>query len=374
MNELVYVLSLEALIFGSLSIVLVAQRLDVFSWPADRTWPVLTSSLQVMLLNAQALLLVCCFVAAGRYSSFAPDVRDACARSSGRLATAAVLAAAYVAVLLMLRGSITECVLCQLLDTTCMDRASAPSSSAGFTLSHAAYLAVLIPVAALQAGLVVAAAGLCKEPRVVPRRVATVNCALLLAMQVQKTLENNASRLPTRCSHTAVSSIPPDTSPHVIILLMILCALDATADLFSYVVLNGSSSFHLPVLFSACRVASLAAPWSLHPLLDDGVVPYMLLLAHSALALLLAVLDIGDVWLAHFANTALRTTQTTPVSAQAQPAPAIQQPLQSHAPAFGTVTRPFAAFEVDPSRRRRFVLSFNNKARWPSQQTAKKTA
>ena len=53
----------------------VAQRVDVFTWPADRTWPVLTSSLQVLLLNAHALLLVCCFIAAGRFASFAPDVK-----------------------------------------------------------------------------------------------------------------------------------------------------------------------------------------------------------------------------------------------------------------------------------------------------------
>jgi hypothetical protein len=374
MNELVYVLAVEALIFGALCTVLVAQRVDVFTWPADRTWPVLTSSLQVLLLNAHALLLVCCFIAAGRYSSFAPDVHDACARSSGRLATAAVLAAAYVAALLALRGHVTECVLCQLLDTTCME----PAQIGGLALSHAAYLAVLIPVAALQAGLVVAASGLCKESRVVPRRVATVNCALLLAMQAQKTLDHNASRLPTRCSPSAATS--PDTSPHVIILLMVLYALDSTADLFAYVVLNGRGGFHLPVLFSACRVASLAAPWSLHPLLDDGVLPFKLLLSHSALALLLALLDIGDVWLAHFATTASRTTHTPAPSA---PAVALQHPpettptQQAHAfgsVAFGSVAKPAAAFEVDPGRRRRFVLAFNNKARWPSQQTAKKTA
>jgi hypothetical protein len=33
--------------------------------------------------------------------------------------------------------------------------------------SYAVFLAVLLPVAALQAGLLVAAAGMCKEPRVV---------------------------------------------------------------------------------------------------------------------------------------------------------------------------------------------------------------
>jgi hypothetical protein len=227
------------------------------------------------------------------------------------------------------------------------------------------------PVTAFQKGLVVAAAGLCKESRVVPRRIATVNCALLLAMQAQKTLAHNASQLPTRCSPSAAAS--PDTSPHVIILLMVLYALDSSADLFAYVVLNGRGGFHLPVLFSACRVASLAAPWSLHPLLDDCVLPFKLLLAHIALALLLALLDIGDVCLAHFAATVSRTTRTPAPSA---PAVALQPPPETthQAPSFGSVTKLFAAFEVEAGRRRRFVLAFNNKARCPSQQTAKKTA
>lgn len=372
MNELVYVLAVEALIFGALCTVFIAQRVDVFHWPPNKTWPVLTSSLQVLLLNANALLLICCFIAAGRYASFAAEVRDACARSSGRLATAVVIAAAYVAVLLALRGEMTECVLCQLLDTSCAESMSAQTTSA-LTLSHAAYLAVLIPFAALQAGLVVAAAGLCKEVRVVPRRVATVNCALLLTMQVQKTLEQNASRLPARCSPSTLTSAKQDTHPHVIFLLMVFCALDATADLLAYVVLSGSRGFHLPVLFSACRVASMAAPWSLHPLIDNGVLPFELLLAHSALAVLLALLDVGDVWLAHFANTGSRTSVSVSVPAPSKPAFAVPQPLQTQGHAFGSVSKPLAAFEVDAGRRRRFVLAFNNKARWPTQQNAKKT-
>lgn len=36
MNERVYVLAVEALVFGALCTVVLAQRLDVFHWPADR--------------------------------------------------------------------------------------------------------------------------------------------------------------------------------------------------------------------------------------------------------------------------------------------------------------------------------------------------
>jgi hypothetical protein len=55
MNELVYVLAVEALVFGALCTVVLAQRLDVLHWPADRTWPVLASAVQVLLLNAHYL-------------------------------------------------------------------------------------------------------------------------------------------------------------------------------------------------------------------------------------------------------------------------------------------------------------------------------
>ena len=69
MNELVYVLAVEALVFGALCTMLLAQRLDVFHWPAEHTWPVLASTLQGLLLYAHVLGLICCFVAAGYESS-----------------------------------------------------------------------------------------------------------------------------------------------------------------------------------------------------------------------------------------------------------------------------------------------------------------
>ncbi len=137
MNELVYVLAVEALVFGALCTGIVAQRVDVFTWPVDSTWPVLSTSLLTLLLYAQLLVLVCCFVDAGRFASFTPEVRDACARSAGRLVSAAALSVVYVAALLSLRGDVTECVLCQLLGTSCAERPA--------TVSHTSYLAVMKP-------------------------------------------------------------------------------------------------------------------------------------------------------------------------------------------------------------------------------------
>ena len=404
MNELVYVLAVEALVFGALCTMLLAQRLDVFHWPAERTWPVLASTLQGLLLYAQVLVLICCFVAAGRFASFAADVRDACARSAGRVTSAAALGAAYVAGLLAARrgpGS-AECVLCQLLGTSC-----AQPETLFLSASYAVFLAVLAPVAALQAGLLVAAAGMCKEPRVVARRLATANCAVLLALQVQNALARNAPRLPTRCrSPAAARAEAPasDTNTPVLVTFFVLYVLDAVADFSASRVFEEAAppaepgeprraALSWPGLFTACRVGAIAALWCLLSLYDDFLPPAVLL-AHTAVALVLASLDLGDVWLQHFANARARRKErlealTLPHERDAYAAPRDQRVDIADVVGKDFRARPLgpvaaadlrlqparnlrAAFEVEPARRRRFVLAFNGKARWPAQAAEKK--
>lgn len=399
MNELVYVLAVEALVFGALCTLLLAQRLDVFHWPAERTWPVLASTLQGLLLYAHVLVLLCCFVAAGRFASFAADVRDACARSAGRVASAAALGAAYVAGLLAARSTgSAECVLCQLLGTSC-----AQPDALLLSTSYAVLLAVLLPVAALQAGLLVAAAGMCKEPRVVARRLATANCAVLLALQVQNALQRNAPRLPARCITAGAAAPDNDSDTPVLVTFFVLYVLDAAADFSASRVFEEAAehaeqprraALSWPGLFTACRVGAIAALWCLLSLYDDVFLPPAVLLAHTAVALVLASLDLGDVWLQHFANARARRKErlealTLPHDSSAAAGPRDQRvdiaevvgkprPYSSDGPVAAAELRlqPVrnlrAAFEVEPARRRRFVLAFNGKARWPAQAAEKK--
>ena len=374
MNELVYVLAVEALVFGALCTVLVAQRVNIFSWQPDKTWPVFASSLQVLLLNAHVLLLVCCFVAAGAFESFAVDVRDACARSAGRLATAPILASAYVAGVLALRSNAGECVLCQLLGTSCVEPVAA------WSLSYTTYLAVLLPVAALQAALLLSASGMCKEKRVSPRRVTTAHCAVLIALQVHSTLERNATQLPGSCKTSAEQnklSAAHASEPmlHVLILFFVLYALDATADFAASLVIAGRAAGRLPLFFSLCRAAALAAPWALCMLWDEEMLPFQILLAHTALALLLAAFDIADVWLNHFI---VLETQAS-AAAHDEKLPGIKEEEQTKSVKASSAlllppktTAALSAFEIEPARRRRFVLEFNNKSRWPVQAAVKK--
>jgi len=415
MNELVYVLAVEALVFGALCTLLLAQRVDVFHWPAERTWPVLSSTLQGLLLYAHALVLLCCFVAAGRFVSFAADVRDACARSAGRITSATVLGAAYVAGLLAARGAggtdnasdnaSADCVACQLLGTSC-----AQPEPLFLSPSYAVLLAVLLPAAALQAGLLVAAAGMCKEPRVVARRIATANCAMLLALQVQNALQRNAPRLPARCLTAGAAAPANDSSTPVLVTFFVLYVLDAVAELGAGSVLGQASDARReaarnakdgvdpledppaiptaawPALFTSCRVAALVAPWSIWAIFQDDFLPSAVLLAHSAVALVLASLDLGDVWLEHFATVRARRKhleqllllQQGQTEQRVDVARVVGMPRTMGSVAAADLRVPptrstRAAFELEPARRRRFVLACNGRARWPAQASDKKT-
>ena len=372
MNELVYVLLVEALVFGALSCVLVAQRIDVLRWPEDSTWPVLASSLLFLLLFALALLLVCGFIAIGRFVSFAAEVREACARSAGRLCTAAALAVVYVSILLAVRDGPEsyECVLCQLCGTTC-----AQPDSLFWSLSYGAYLAVLLPAAAMLAGLIIVAAAMCKESHIAPRRLVTANCAFIVVLQVHTSLEHNSSRLPARCGGTPAGRAASDfgtyftNNPHVVIVALVLYALDAVADILASMVVTGERARRLAVYFTFWRLMVFGAIWGLSALWDEVQLPWQVLITHTALAIVLTALDVADVWVQHFANN--KTQQQTALSEAA-----VEATLGHVATAPGVVggrgTR--AAIEIEPARRRRFVLAFNNKSRWPAAPTAAKKA
>jgi hypothetical protein len=114
------------------------------------------------------------------------------------------------------------------------------------------------------------------------------------------------------------------------------------------------------------------------PVVDDYM-PWQLLLAHSVLGLLCAALDVADVWLQHFANTSPQAaTVPSAVVVGTGAARSLSHEL-SVTPAAPVGFAPQqrntrAAFEIEPARRRRFVLAFNNNARWPARDSGKKTA
>lgn len=372
MHEFVYVLSVEALVFAALCTLLLARRLNVFEWPADRTWPVFGSSVQALLLFSAALQLVCCFLAAGGFATVAPGIRDACARSAGRLCTAALLCAVYVGVLAATyETDQRSCVLCQLWGTSCSQPDTLFSTS-----SYAVFLAVLLPATVLQAGLLITAAGGCtlKDHRA-SRRLVTANCALVLTFQVNYSLRENAALL-SHCGNGLRASNASKFvySVRVWAFAGLLFSLDMLAEM-------QASLRHASVRpFAFLRALQLSSAVAFNALYDDESLPWSLLYAHLGVSCVLALLDVFELHSflklstpsgreagsheagSHSASQPASHPASHPAS-QASVA-ALQHTVLDMPPPAALRDRR-SAFEIEPARRRRFVLSFDNKARWP---------
>ena len=102
-------LTVESFVFGFLVVLLVAQTFDVAQFPAWTACPLFSCCIVLMLAYAQVLLALCCAIAIGQFGALAHGMMDACARSAGRLASAAGLTACYVAQFLLISNN-TVCV------------------------------------------------------------------------------------------------------------------------------------------------------------------------------------------------------------------------------------------------------------------------
>ena len=369
MHEIVYVLAVQALVFGAISTVLVAQRTNVFEWPADRTWPVTSTCFQVVLLYAHVLVLLCCFIAAGGFASFVPVIADSCARSAGRLSTAIALATAYVGLMLAVQNpKPTDCVLCQLLGTSC-----ASKEKLFWSMSYTAYACVLLPAVALYAGLLLTASGMCHDDGAAPRRLATANCAWLLFVQTNLTLEHNKHLLPSRCLNSKHLEDPPGMQDWAIVLGCLLCACDCTAAVFASKVVTGHKSRFAPMAFTGIHLLSLSLP-GLLSMDKRAPIQWKVLLAHTVAAAVLVVLDLADVWLGYFDNNKIHDEDMAaePAVEPRVPARPSQQTAIGPRGAAFSVEPANAAFSVEPARRRRFLLAFNDKSRWAAAPVASK--
>lgn len=359
MNEFVYVLSVEALVVAALCTLLLARRLDVFEWPADRTWPVFGSSVQSLLLYSAALQLVCCFLAAGGFATIAPGIRDACARSAGRLCTAALLCTVYVGVLAATyETDQRSCVLCQLWGTSCSQPDTLFSTS-----SYAVFFAVLLPATVLQAGLLITAAGGCtlRDHRA-SRRLVTANCALVLTLHVNYSLRENAALL----SHCGSGLRTSNASKFVFSVRVwafagLLFSLDMLAEL------QASLRDATVRRFALLRALQLSSAVGFNALFDDESLPWSLLYAHLGVSCVLALLDVFELhsyrrMSTHSGHEAASQPASQPASQASVAAP---QHTVLNMPPPAALRDRRSAFEIEPARRRRFVLSFDNKARWP---------
>ncbi len=362
-----YVLTVEALIFGMLCVVLVAQRVDVFNWPAGRTWPVFSSCVLLVLAYAQLLLALCCFFAVGRFGVLVHGMMDACARTAGRVASAAFVSVCYVGVLLWVHSKENPdelpCYLNQLWGTSC-------AAGSAVLWSHAVYLAVLMPFFALLAGLQVTAAGMCKdEQQLSHRRLLCINCAYVLVQNVYLTWDVNSQRgcqIPCGVPPAASSAAKSKTDSNVVLnteLIFLLGAL-AFSDVVAEIVLCFARRSLLWVpIFYVIRIAQLVT------IAVRGNLPWELRATHLSLAAVLCLLDIITAQPLINVLTAVVSwwtgTRIVPwrrrTEIKVHPSAELQIP-----PAVLPEGKPITAFEVEPIRRRKFMLTFNATSRWPT--------
>jgi hypothetical protein len=202
MHELVYVLTVESIVFGLLGVMLVAQRWEVFESPQATAWPVLSTCILLIFGYSQVLLALCCGIAIGKFGSLTHSLMHACARSAGRLVSSAVLSVCYVSILLLIsehkKQQSMQCFLKQLSGTSC-----APGSA--ILWSYNVYFAVLLPVFLFVAALQLTAAGMCKdELRASRGRLLCINIAYLFAYHVNYMLNVNI-RCKQACSGALVT-------------------------------------------------------------------------------------------------------------------------------------------------------------------------
>jgi hypothetical protein len=122
MNEWIYVLTVEELVFGLLGTLVTTQSLDVFTWPEDETWPVCGTSILAILAYSLSLLVICSVITASWLGSLAEDVCHSFSRSAGRLVTVAGLwVIVQSTVVYVYDRRDWQLLLCQLWGTTCKD-------------------------------------------------------------------------------------------------------------------------------------------------------------------------------------------------------------------------------------------------------------
>jgi hypothetical protein len=373
MRELVYVLTVEALIFGMLCVMLVAQRINVFDWPAGRTWPVFSSCVLLVLAYVQLLLAMCCFFAVGRFGVLMHGVMDACARSAGRLASAAFVSVCYVGVLLWVHSKENPdelpCYLNQLWGTSC-------AAGGAVLWSYGVYLAVLMPVFALLAGLQVTAAGMCKdEQQLSHRRLLCINCAYVLVQNVYLTWDVNAERgcqTPCGVPPATSSAAKSKTDSNVVLnteLLFLLVAL-AVSDVCAEIVFCFGRRFLLCVpLFYVIRIAQLVT------IAVRGNLPWELRVTHLSLAVVLCLLDITTAqplinvleavasWWTGTRIVPWRRRLDSGGKQTEKPDASVELQIPTTVFPAGNAIK---AFEVEPIRRRKFMLTFNATSRWPT--------
>lgn len=270
LDEWTYVITIEALIFLLLCAIVTAQQLNVFVWIAANTWPVLGTCVLFTLVYCFLLLLLAIFVKSTNYGHLNDLMQQACLKSSMRL------------ILIIFLWLLTVCVnmwtsdkqdwaltLCLLWGNNC--------NEVGYVLwelSYSVYLAVLFPLFAFTAGLILSAAGNMRSvvdrfgtmPSAAPQRTVGLQCAFSLALCTLHTVEQNivlcCGSACTLKNNSAVCSQKPQVKQiralSILLLTAGFCVLDLITSIMA-VLTHTHGNWAFFIVFACFRIVQMAA-------------------------------------------------------------------------------------------------------------------
>ena len=374
MNEWIYVLTVEALVFGLLATLLTAQRLDVFTWPEGQTWPVFGTSVLVLLAYSLSLLVLCSVMTASRLGSLAEDTCHAFSRSAGRLVTVACLWVIFQSTVVYTHDKrYWLLVLCQLWGTTCKE-----PGAVLWEYSYSMYLAVLLPLLAWCAGLQIVVSGKLVSDKITrktsARRVLTMNVVSILLLHSTYTIQENFS-LGCKQECPEVDNFTVfDRKPGAKTVMSMRVLLVAFCFMCTDVVTGVLASF----VFDAASVAALILFTIIHLVQMSTVpmvvmffglnLPEVIMWVIFGMSCALGLMDIGEA-IAVTVDHPRRKLSKFPSVGGMVGCLGFSNPTSNASlfvPIHNTAKKEkISPFSIENSRRKRFMLSFGGKSAWP---------
>ena len=376
MNEWIYVLTVEALVFGLLGTLVTAQRLDVFTWPEDETWPVFGTSILAILAYSLSLLVICSVITASRLGSLAEDVCHAFSRSAGRLVTVAGLWVIFQSTVVYAYDKRDwPLLLCQLWGTTCKD-----PGAVLWAYSYSVYLAVLLPLLVWCGGLQIVASGKLVSDKITrktsARRIMTMNVLSILLLHSTYTIQENFSlgceQGCPEVDHVTVFDQKPGAkmvmSMRVLVVAFGLMCSDVVTGVLAAFVFESASVVALLLFIIIHQAQMSTAPMVV--LFFSLKMPDVVMWVIFGLSCAFGLMDIGEAIAVTVDHPRGKMSQfpglrgifgfDRQLSASASTASSLFKPIQDSAN-----QQKIAPFSIDNSRRRRLMLSFGGKSAWP---------
>jgi len=359
MSEQTYVFTVEALVIGLCNVQLVAQRWDVFTWPVGRTWPVLGTTVLMLLAYAQLLLSLVCFIKISNLTALSLEICEALARCVGRFGTISVGVVIYMSCMVWVKPKYEWALtLCQFWGTGCREA----GNSQIWSYSYSIYLSILLPCLALQAGLQIIAASSLKLTHYAPRRILSLNGLFLLTLHGAHTLnENYIEACDGTCQIDALTNMTYfSTSKHIeaktitssmllFLAIFFVCSDMATDICAALVTKHNKVALIAFILLRLLQV--IAIPMFVGA--ADFDFPSSLTITHVSLAIFVTILDVSDVSTQYFkAPVDNKEVEPEDENVEGGNEDTIEQAANS-------------AFTLEAVRRKRFVFSVGNKTKWP---------